>query len=334
MLVGYTESSTYTIPFLNENTTYDITVKAIDFYGNTSPSIGMSITTSDSHPKPKMYPSNYDVKSYIKQVSLITTHRSGYGLIYPAIPRATPIANSTYNDFTATSGIKIPTFIIGSKKNVQKVSAIVDGFLDAHVTSYIDYNNNNNFEPNEIITGGGLTYKGGNLSMSNGVPVTFISNDFSVPSSVNPGRVRMRIIYERRADNKYSTTQPNPYDFGMTGKGEIQDFMVLLQLDPSLSGRVANKDTKQIEEIDNIKTTSIKDPTELTIYPNPVSGDIMNITAVKNNSLYSVYNKSGIEVSKGNVSDGTINVSKLTKGNYILQVQVDNQTIVKQFIKQ
>jgi Secretion system C-terminal sorting domain len=92
--------------------------------------------------------------------------------------------------------------------------------------------------------------------------------------------------------------------------------------------------TKQIEQIDSIETMSVKDPTNITIYPNPVSGDIMNITAVKNNSLYSIYDNSGNEVSKGNVSDGTINVSRLIKGNYILQVQVDNQTIVKQFIRQ
>ncbi len=76
------------------------------------------------------------------------------------------------------------------------------------------------------------------------------------------------------------------------------------------------------------------DPTNLTIYPNPVSGDFMNITAIDNNTPYAIYNVAGQEVSTGKVNNGTINVAKLSKGNYLLQVQVNDQRIVKQFIKQ
>jgi Secretion system C-terminal sorting domain len=82
------------------------------------------------------------------------------------------------------------------------------------------------------------------------------------------------------------------------------------------------------------QTLTKQDPANLTIYPNPVSGDFMNITAIDNNTPYAIYNTLGQEVNTGKVNNGTINVANLSNGTYLLQLQVNDQRIVKRFIKQ
>ena len=70
------------------------------------------------------------------------------------------------------------------------------------------------------------------------------------------------------------------------------------------------------------------------LYPNPVLGDIMNITAVNNNTPYRIINMLGQEVGTGKVENGTISVAKLNQGAYSIELVHKDQRIVKRFIKQ
>jgi hypothetical protein len=76
------------------------------------------------------------------------------------------------------------------------------------------------------------------------------------------------------------------------------------------------------------------DGKEITIYPNPVTGDIMTITATDEDTPYTIYNMLGQAVGSGKVENGTIAVANLSQGNYILKVSTKEQDVVKQFIKQ
>ena len=82
------------------------------------------------------------------------------------------------------------------------------------------------------------------------------------------------------------------------------------------------------EEAKELATTSVD------IYPNPVTGDIMNITAIEDGTPYFIYNALGQVVGSGKLENGTIAVAKLSQGTYILKVITKDQDVVKQFIKQ
>ncbi|AXG71845.1 extracellular ribonuclease [Kordia sp. SMS9] len=73
-----------------------------------------------------------------------------------------------------------------------------------------------------------------------------------------------------------------------------------------------------------------------SIYPNPTNGDIVYINT-KNNvevTAVQVYDITGKQVLTQNNASNQINVQRLQKGLYILQVQIDNQIITKKLMKQ
>ena len=70
----------------------------------------------------------------------------------------------------------------------------------------------------------------------------------------------------------------------------------------------------------------------LQIFPNPAS-DILNITKVSSSANYNIYNASGQLVSKGNISNNKVNVSKLPKGIYFIEVQEKGQSSKVKIIK-
>ena len=72
---------------------------------------------------------------------------------------------------------------------------------------------------------------------------------------------------------------------------------------------------------------------QISIYPNPVSGDILNITAVENNTTYRIINMLGQEIEKGVVNSGAVSVATLKTGTYLLEITANATTFVKRFIK-
>jgi hypothetical protein len=329
---------------LHPNQTYAFQVFSIDQYGNYSlPSATTAQITGAGYCAPVSFDAdNYNANAYIQQVSIASQ------LTYPTVARTSSTGN-TYNNFTdgEIANGSIPTLTLGSAKpgNIIKVTAAPIGGSETDVFIYIDFDFDGVFEPSEKVACGFLSYKnsGPAKSMTDNVPVTFVSDVINVPAAAFVGTVRMRIMYQQINTN-YIGNNPtiNTCDFidpnagGFVNVGEIQDYSVTIISPNSSSGRVGNGGSDIIveEPIAQDSKPEKPDPTNLTIYPNPVSGDFMNITAIDNNTPYAIYNVAGQEVSTGKVNNGTINVAKLPQGNYLLQVQVNDQRIVKQFIKQ
>ncbi|WP_293890183.1 T9SS type A sorting domain-containing protein [Flavobacterium sp.] len=71
----------------------------------------------------------------------------------------------------------------------------------------------------------------------------------------------------------------------------------------------------------------------MRLYPNPVKGDVLNISDSENAS-YRIINTLGQQVAKGTVQNGVIAVSGLTSNLYMLELEVNGQTVVKRFIKE
>jgi len=79
--------------------------------------------------------------------------------------------------------------------------------------------------------------------------------------------------------------------------------------------------------------TSRNTITDIKLYPNPASS-IINITSVSENATFKVYNLLGQTIINGKLSNGSIDVSNINAGNYVLEITDKETTTVKRFIKQ
>lgn len=78
-----------------------------------------------------------------------------------------------------------------------------------------------------------------------------------------------------------------------------------------------------------VKDTTLN-PTDVVILPNPVKGDVMMVKNVKNNSNYEIIDFSGKLVQKGKLTNDTIHVNGLPKGNYILKIDQVSKIFIKE----
>jgi hypothetical protein len=79
--------------------------------------------------------------------------------------------------------------------------------------------------------------------------------------------------------------------------------------------------------------TSRNTITDIKLYPNPTSS-IINVTSVSENATFKVYNLLGQMIINGKLSNGSIDVSNINAGNYVLEITDKETTSVKRFIKQ
>ena len=135
---------------------------------------------------------------------------------------------------------------------------------------------------------------------------TTASGSFTIPATATLGSTRMRVSM------KYNGTPTACETFSY---GQVEDYTVNI-----IS---AAKETE----------TARNSFTAIEVYPNPTTS-LLNVTSVSEKATYRVYNMLGQMVITGKLSNGTINVSNINTGNYILEVN-DNEIItVKRFIKQ
>ncbi|MHA3789449.1 T9SS type A sorting domain-containing protein [Flavobacterium hauense] len=72
----------------------------------------------------------------------------------------------------------------------------------------------------------------------------------------------------------------------------------------------------------------------LLMFPNPVSGNILNITSSNNaEKAVAIYDMLGKQVVAATVSNGTVNVENLSTGLYIVKITEEGKTATKKLIK-
>ena len=125
-----------------------------------------------------------------------------------------------------------------------------------------------------------------------------------IPFDVNPITTRMRV---RLHDTSLS---PNNTPCGTSSFGQVEDYTIAI-------GTLA---------------TSENALSQVQIYPNPAT-DILNVTKVSSNALYSIYNVSGQLIAKGKITDNKVSVSKLHAGVYIISVEDKGNVEKVKFIK-
>jgi len=73
---------------------------------------------------------------------------------------------------------------------------------------------------------------------------------------------------------------------------------------------------------------------DVRIYPNPVKGELLNVSTFIENLDYKIYNMLGQVVSKGKLSTDSINVSELEAAVYLVEFSNEDSKITKRFIKE
>ncbi len=161
---------------------------------------------------------------------------------------------------------------------------------------WIDYNKN------------GVFTDAGELVYSKAASTTTpVSGTFTIPATATLGATRMRVSM------KYNAI---PASCGALAYGQVEDYTVNI-----------TSVAKEIESNTNQSTLSFN------VFPNPVNGDVLNISTVEN-ATYSVYNVLGQEISRGKIENDAISVSNMKAGTYLLEVTSNGKSAVKRFIKQ
>ncbi|MFN8274860.1 MAG: GEVED domain-containing protein [Flavobacteriaceae bacterium] len=158
---------------------------------------------------------------------------------------------------------------------------------------FIDYNQDGDFAD----TGETVWTK----TASKTTPVT---GSITIPATASLGATRMRVSM------KYNAVPTACEAFSY---GQVEDYTVNIT--------------------STAREASANNTIAYTIYPNPVNGDVLNIT-LEGDASYNMYNMLGQQVAKGTITNGTIDVSNIKTGNYLLEVTANGETSVKRFIKQ
>lgn len=209
------------------------------------------------------------------------------------------ISNVTFatinNSSTSTSGYEDFTTVIGniSKGQAYPFSATFSG------TSYTD---------DQVLVWIDFNQDGdfddaGELVLTTAKKVAPWTGNITIPATAATGKTRMRV---RLHD---SSLGGNTTSCGTSTYGQVEDYSVNI-------GELAVADVKK----NNIQ-----------VYPNPAT-DVINISNVSSKTRFEIYNVGGQLVNQG-TTDGKVNVSKLTKGVYILTVESNGEKSQTKFIK-
>ena len=162
---------------------------------------------------------------------------------------------------------------------------------------WIDYNKDGDF----LDTGEKVWTKAASTT-------TPVSGTFTIPATATLGATRMRV---QMSYNAVQTSSCAAFSYG-----QVEDYTINISLTARMDENASN----------NVIAFSL--------YPNPVNGDVLNISNLDTASEYTIFNMMGQQVGKGKIENDNVNVSSLTSGTYLIQVSNENGATSKRFIKQ
>lgn len=205
------------------------------------------------------------------------------------------------NPSTGTAGYEnftaISTNLVRSTTNTITITPTWTATVYAEgYAVYIDYNKN-----------GVFTDAGETVYTRAATTVTPVSGSFTVPATALLGATRMRV---KMAYNATPTSSCGSYTYG-----QVEDYTVNI----IATARVEEASYNQIS---------------FNFYPNPVKGDVLNISNFEADSSYRIYNMMGQELGKGKIENESVNVGSLSAGTYLIEVSNASGATSKRFIKQ
>ncbi|RZJ53258.1 MAG: T9SS type A sorting domain-containing protein [Flavobacterium sp.] len=141
-----------------------------------------------------------------------------------------------------------------------------------------------------------------------------VSGSITIPATAVLGTTRLRVSMKYNgiptACESFSYGQVEDYTVNITAAGTIEE-----------------------PEINDIAAITEKVGTEITVYPNPVGNELNVSLGDKTGATFTITNTLGQQVGKGELSDSSIDVSKLGTGIYLIELKGSQKTITKKFIK-
>lgn len=135
---------------------------------------------------------------------------------------------------------------------------------------------------------------------------TNATGSFTIPATATLGSTRIRVAM------KYNGTPTSCEAFSY---GQVEDYT--LNIVATAKG-----------------TLNAAINATIALYPNPLKGDVLNISGVENNAAYRILNMLGQEVAKGAINNNAILVSNVSTGTYLLEIVSSNGIMVKRFVKE
>jgi chitodextrinase len=203
------------------------------------------------------------------------------------------------NASTGTAGYEnftaISTNIVRGTANTISITPTWTGTVYSEgYAVFIDYNNDGDFADS-----------GETVFTRTATTATPISGSFTIPSTTTLGAKRMRVSM------KYNGVPTSCEAFSY---GQVEDYTINV--------------TSSAKEIDNTS------PLTFSLYPNPVKGDVLNISDFEGEASYRIFSAMGQDLGNGKVENNAINVGHLATGTYMIEVTTANGTNMKRFIKQ
>jgi hypothetical protein len=263
--------------------------------------------------------------------------------------------NSTFTDVTASSGIlpaltntgiENATYDFDNDGNLDIASngSILFGNGDMTFTVYDNVIAGNNGSFGDMNNDGfidaisGTTLYTNDTNSNNWVKITTTG----VASNINGIGARIEVhtaagtqIRDVRSGEGFRFMSTLNAHFGLGTESTINNIVIYWP-----SGTIDNLVNPAINThhiITEGQTLSIEDETleEVAIHPNPV-GKIMNINSPVNlvGKIATIFNMEGKRVMNLKLTEHSIDVSRLTTGNYILRLESDGKVFTQKFIKQ
>jgi chitodextrinase len=213
--------------------------------------------------------------------------------------------NKGYGNFLSIS----TDLAIGTSNTIVITPTWTRSTLSEAYSLWIDLNQDGDFEDN------------GELIFSK--PKTkakFVSESFLIPTTASIGTTRMRVSMKNNSI---------PKSCEIFSYGEVEDYTV------NITGSTAKPESNNEETNLSATENSSKDTkSSFKLYPNPVKGDLLNVSNTENYSTFKIFNLLGQVLEKNLIENNTINISSLNAGVYLIEFTNDSSRITRQFIKQ
>jgi len=290
-LIATVNNSPYTVNGLSASTTYIFTVKAKDDAGNVSPlSNAVSVTTLAAPAATELYISEYYEGTSNNKVLEITNPTLSAISLSGYSIKKQSNGSGAWSFELTLSGTINPKSTFLLKNSLSSLSSCTFT-AQSVVGAPIDFNGD---DPVALFKNGTLIDVVGTFNgTTNFAKDTDLRRNVIIPNPVyTPSEWDVLAI---------TTTVPNCDNLGIANPASAL----------------------------GVKDTTLN-PTDVVILPNPVKGDVMMVKNVKNNSNYEIIDFSGKLVQKGKLTNDTIHVNGLPKGNYILKIDQVSKIFIKE----
>lgn len=123
-----------------------------------------------------------------------------------------------------------------------------------------------------------------------------------------------------------NNTLPNPCE--IFSYGEVEDYTV------NITSSTARPGDTEVATANKIANTLEDVKLSFKLYPNPVKGELLNISNLEEPSDFRIFNLMGQEVEKNHIVNNAVYVGSLKVGIYLIEVSNGTSTTTKQFIKE